>query len=117
MVERQLGELDLAESLAREALTICQRIGDRFMPPFLFSGLAAIAVERGDLGRAATLIGAAEAHLEAANMAGPPDERPPYERTLAALTDRLPSDELAGARGRGASLSGEAAIDVALGSA
>jgi hypothetical protein len=117
MVERQLGELDVAESLAREALAICRRIGDRFTPPFLFSGLAAIAVERGDLGRAATLIGAAEAHLEAANMAWPPDERPHYERTLAALTDRLPSDELAGARGRGASLSGEAAIDVALGSA
>ena len=117
MVERQLGELDVAESLAREALTICRRIGDRFTPPFLFSGLAAIAVERDDLGRAATLIGAAEAHLEAANMAWPPDERPHYERTLAALTDRLPPDELAVARGRGASLSEQAAIDFALGNA
>ena len=117
MVERQLGELDVAESLAREALTICRRIGDRFTPPFLFSGLAAIAVERGDPGRAATLIGAAEAHLEAANMAWPPDERPHYERTLATLTDRLPPDELAVARGRGASLSEQAAIDFALGNA
>ena len=117
MVERQLGDLAAAESLAREALGICQRIGDRFMPPFLFSGLAAIAVERGDLGRAATLIGAAEAHLATANMAWAPDERPHYERTLALLTDRLPPDDLAAARERGASMSGQAAIDFALESA
>lgn len=117
MVERQLGQLDVAEALAREALEICERIGDRFMPPFLFSGLAAIAVERGDLGRAATLIGAAEAHLATANMAWPPDERPHYERTLALLTDRLPPDALAAARGRGAAMSGQTAIDFALGRA
>ena len=117
MVERQLGDLDAAESLAREALEICQRIGDRFTPPFLFSGLAAIAVERGDLGRAAMLIGAAEAHMDATNMAWPPDERPHYERTLAVLTDRLPADALAADRARGASLSGQAAVDFALGDA
>ena len=117
MVERQLGDLDAAEALAREALEIARRIGDRFTPPFLFSGLAAIAVERGDLERAAMLIGAAEAHMEAVNMAWPPDERPHYEQTLAALADRLPPDELAVARGRGASLSEQAAIDFALGRA
>jgi len=117
MVERQLGDLDAAEALAREALEIARRIGDRFTPPFLFSGLAAIAVERGDLERAAMLIGAAEAHMEAVNMAWPPDERPHYEQTLAALADRLPPDELAVARGRGASLSEQAAIDFALGNA
>jgi len=117
MVERQLGDLEAAESLAREALEICQRIGDRFTPPFLFSGLAAIAVERGDLGRAATLIGAAEAHMEATNMAWPPDERPHYERTLATLTDGLPPDQLAADRARGASMSGRHAVDFALGDA
>ena len=114
MVERQLGDLDRAESLAREALEICQRIGDRFMPPFLFSGLAAIAVERGDLDRAATLIGAAEAHMEAANLAWPPDERPHYERTLGMLTERLAPDALEADRARGAAMSGQQAIDFAL---
>ena len=115
MVERQLGDLDAAESLAREALEICYRIGDRFIPPFLFSGLAAIAVERNQLERAATLIGAAEAHLEAANMAWPPDERPHYERTLATLAKRLAPDVLAASRERGASMSEADAIEFALG--
>ena len=55
--------------------------------------------------------------MEAVNMAWPPDERPHYEQTLAALTDRLSPDELAGARGRGASMSEQAAIDFALGRA
>ncbi|HET8785655.1 MAG TPA: hypothetical protein VFM38_08480, partial [Candidatus Limnocylindrales bacterium] len=114
MVERQLGDLDAADSLAREALEICQRIGDRFTPPFLFSGLAAIALERGNDDRAATLIGAAEAHLAASNMAWPPDERPHYERTVTALTERLDAGELASARERGAALSAQEAIDFAL---
>ena len=114
MVERQLGDLDAAESLARDALAICDRIGDRFIPPFLFSGLAAIAVERGDDRRAATLIGAAEAHLAASNMAWPPDERPHYERTVAILLERLDRDELARARERGASMSARQATDLAL---
>jgi tetratricopeptide (TPR) repeat protein len=117
MVERQLGDLDAAESLAREALTICERIGDRFTVPFLFSGLAAIALERGKDLRSATLIGAAEAHLAASDMAWPPDERPHYERTVSVLSERLDHAELARARERGASMSAQAAIDFALGRA
>ena len=86
MVERQLGDLDEAEALAHESLDISERIGDTFTPPFMLSGLASIALERGDAARAATLIGAAEAHMEATNMAWPPDERPHYEHLL----ERLP---------------------------
>ena len=50
-------------------------------------------------------------------MAWPPDERPHYERTLAMLTDRLPPDQLAADRARGASMSGPHAVDFALGDA
>jgi hypothetical protein len=114
MVERQLGDLGTAESLAREALEICERIEDRFMPPFLFSGLAAIALAHGDDRRAATLIGAAEAGVAASNMAWPPDERPHYERTVAMLLERLDPRELAHAREHGASMSAREAIDFAL---
>jgi tetratricopeptide repeat protein len=114
MVERQLGDLDAAESLAREALTICERIGDRFTVPFLFSGLAAISLERADDLRAATLIGAAEAHLATSNMAWPPDERPHYERTMSVLGERLDPAEFARAREHGASMSSREAIDFAL---
>jgi hypothetical protein len=66
MVERQLGNLETAEALAREALEISQRTGDHFTTPFAISGLAAaIATDRRDYARVATLVGAAEAIMEA----------------------------------------------------
>jgi tetratricopeptide (TPR) repeat protein len=89
MVERQLGNLDAAEALAREALEIEERIGDQFTKPFALSGLAAIAAERGEHARAATLVGAAEAIMETQRMAWPPDERPHYERLLAVLPEAM----------------------------
>jgi non-specific serine/threonine protein kinase len=89
MVERQLGHLDEAEALDREALEICVRIGDQFTRPFAIAGLAAIATERGQYQRAATLVGAAEGIMEAQAMAWPPDERPHYDRMLAVLPEAM----------------------------
>ena len=110
MVERQLGDLAAADALAREALEICVRTGDEFTRPFAISGLAAIATERGELERAATLVGAAEAIMEAQHMAWPPDERPHYERMLAVLPTSMGEAEFERARGKGRSMtSGEAA--------
>ena len=100
MVERQLGDLDSADALPREALEIERRTGDQFTTPFAISGLAAIATERGDFERAATLVGAAEAILEAQHMAWPPDERPHYERLLATLPEAMGSDAFEQARSR-----------------
>ena len=115
MVERQLGNLDTAEELAREALGISERIGDQFVKPFAFSGLAAIAAERGDHERAATLVGAAEAIMEAQHMAWPPDERPHYERLLTDLPESMGSDGFDRARSRGQSMSASEAVAFALG--
>ncbi len=114
MVERQLGDLDTAEALAREVLEIGQRTGERFTTPFAISGLAAIATERGDLERGATLIGAAEAMMEASQMAWPPDERPHYERTLAALGEGMAPAAFARARAAGRALSSDDALGFAL---
>jgi hypothetical protein len=86
MVERQLGNLAAAEALAGEALEIDHRRGDHWAMPYKVSGLAAVATDRGDWDRAATLIGAAEAMMEREGADWPPDERPHYERML----DRLP---------------------------
>ena len=47
MVERQLGNLDVAAELDREALVVGGRIGDEFTKPFAIAGLAAIATDRG----------------------------------------------------------------------
>jgi non-specific serine/threonine protein kinase len=115
MVERQLGKLGAAEALAREALQIEQRTGDQFTTPFAISGLAAIATERRDFDRAATLVGAAEAILEAQHMAWPPDERPHYGRLLAALPEAMGSDEFERARSRGHEMAPSEAVDFALG--
>jgi tetratricopeptide (TPR) repeat protein len=115
MVERQLGNLDESEALVREALEIAERRGDEFMKPFALSGFAAIATERGDDRRAATLVGAAEAIMEAQNMAWPPDERPHYERMLAVLPERMGSDPFEAARAAGRSMSTQHAVNLALG--
>ena len=115
MVERQLGNLDTAETLTREALEIGERIGDQFTKPFAFSGLAAIATDRREFERAATLVGAAEAIMEAQNMAWPPDERPHYERVLAELPMAIGSTDFERAREAGRSMSSREALDFAIG--
>ena len=110
MVERQLGNLDVAESLAGEALEIGERIGDRFTTPFAISGLAAIATERGSFEHAARLVGAVETIMEAQQMAWPPDERPHYERMLARLPEAMGSDAFEQARATGRSMTVEQAV-------
>jgi tetratricopeptide (TPR) repeat protein len=114
MVERQLGNLDAAESLSRESLEISEAIGDRFNTPFVFSGLAAIALERGEFVRAATLVGAAESLMESQHMAWPPDERPHYERMLTALPEAMGAGEFERARAAGRSMASKEAVDFAL---
>jgi hypothetical protein len=115
MVERQLGDLETAEGLAREALEIGERIGDQFTRPFAINGLAATATERGDYERAATLVGAAEAIMDAQGMAWPPDERPHYERMLATLPDAMGSDAFDRARATGRSMPTPEAVRYAMG--
>jgi tetratricopeptide (TPR) repeat protein len=114
MVERQLGNLDAAEALVREAMEIAERRGDEFMKPFTLSGLAAVATERGKFERAATLIGAAEAIMEAQGAAWPPDERPHYERVVATLTEAMGS-EFDRVRAAGRAMTSSEAASFALG--
>jgi tetratricopeptide (TPR) repeat protein len=114
MVERQLGNLDTAEELEREALQISERIGDQFIRPFAIAGLAAIAMEHGGFERAATLVGAAEAIMEAQHMAWPPDERPHYERLLAELPEAMGSAEFDRARSVGQTMDPSDAVVLAL---
>jgi hypothetical protein len=94
---------------------ICERIRDEFTKPFAISGLAAIATERGEYERAATLVGAAEAMMEAQHMAWPPDERPHYERVLAALPKAMGSESFEQARTTGQSMASRDAVLLALG--
>jgi hypothetical protein len=94
---------------------IGERIGDEFTKPFAVSGLASIATERGEYERAATLVGAAEAMMEAQHMAWPPDERPHYERLLGALPEAMSSEAFERARMAGRSMASSEAVNFALG--
>jgi tetratricopeptide (TPR) repeat protein len=115
MVERQLGNLERADALAREALAIYERRADEWAMPYGLSGLAAVATERGELTRAATLVGAAEAMMEAQGAAWPPDERLHYERTVATLSQEMGEPAFASVRAAGRSMSSSDAVRFALG--
>ena len=115
MVERQLGNLDIAEELDREALVIGGRIGDEFTKPFAVIGLAAIATQRGEYERAATLLGAVETMMEAQHMEWPPDERPHYEKMLADLPTAMGAGQFERARSAGQAMSAADAVALALG--
>jgi tetratricopeptide (TPR) repeat protein len=114
MVERQLGNLEMAEALAHEALDIDYRRGDELAIPWKINGLAAVAADRGEFDRAAVLIGAADATMEAAGGAWPPDELIHYERTISVLRDALGPIAFARARAVGHSMTTSEAVDFAL---
>ena len=115
MVERQLGNLDEAEALSREALDIAYRRGDELMAAWMMNGLAAVAADRGEFDRAATLIGIADAAMEAAGGAWPPDELVHYEQTVATLTQAMGSVEFERVRAAGHAMTASGASDFALG--
>jgi tetratricopeptide (TPR) repeat protein len=114
MVERQLGNLDRAEQLSREALLLCVRRADQMATAWMLNGLAAVTAARGQLERAATLHGLAAAQLDRAGGVWPPDERAQYEETLGTLAATMPTQVLERCRSRGAAMTSEAAVTYAL---
>jgi tetratricopeptide (TPR) repeat protein len=114
MVERQLGNLDQADALAREALEIALKREDEWLFPYVLNGLAAVAAERGDHQRAATLIGAAEAMVEEQGAQWPPDEREHYDRTVAKLNEAMGSTAYERVRDVGRARGSREAVDHAL---
>jgi hypothetical protein len=104
MVERQLGNLDRAEALSRQALPIDAGRGDEMSMAWTLNGLAAVTAAKGDRERAPTLQGMAAAILERAGGEWPPDEREQHEQTFATLPARLAQDVLANTRAAGAQM-------------
>ncbi|WP_144122585.1 tetratricopeptide repeat protein [Catellatospora sichuanensis] len=115
MVERQLGNIDAAQELARAALEITYRRGDDWAMPYNINGLAAIAVDRGEFERAATLLGAVESMMDAAGAQWPPDERPHYDRMLVVLPAEMGATPFTRARAIGQALASYDAVVFALG--
>jgi predicted ATPase/DNA-binding SARP family transcriptional activator len=83
-----LGEISEARASARAALIIARRIGEPMIAGAAFQHIAGVAVESGDLERAAHLLGASDARRAEA----PPrlfTERTGYDRTIAKIRERL----------------------------
>jgi hypothetical protein len=93
MVERQLGNLDRAGELSRQAVdTETAREHDLYLG-WTLNGLAAVAAAKGESVRAATVLGAAASLLERGGGEWPPDELEQFEETEALLGRALPPDE------------------------
>lgn len=116
MVERQLGNLAEAETLAREALEIDFQGANELPIPWKVNALAAVAKDRGEFGRAAALIGIADATMAASGGAWPPDELVHYEQTVAAVSTAMGSVEFERVRAWGRSMTTPEGVKFALGS-
>ena len=114
MVERQLGNLDRAEELSREALSLCARRADEMAIAWTLNGLAAVTAARGRFERAATLHGLAAAQLDRAGGEWPADEARPVRGDARDARATLPADVLEQFRSRGAAMTNEAGLSYAL---
>jgi tetratricopeptide (TPR) repeat protein len=116
MVERQLGNLEEAEALARSALDVSSRRGDSLAIAWNLNGLAACAALLGHSQRGAMLVGAADAAMESAGGAWPPDELVHYNRTVSILKEALGLTSFEENRAAGQAMTTAEAIGLALSS-
>ena len=114
MVERKLGNLEAAEALSLEALRTVVAMHNELAIPWVINGLAAVTAAKGDLWRAATLLGIADGLLERAGGEWPPDEREQHDETLATLQDGLAPATLDERRAAGAAMALEDGVAYAL---
>ncbi len=113
-VVRRQGDYTLAPSLFYESLTIGQEIDAKPDIAEVLKEMAGLAAAQDELERAARLWGVAEALREAIGAPLPPDERPDYEREVAAVRARLGEAAFAAAWQEGRALSFEKALALAL---
>ncbi len=114
IVERQIGNHPQAATLLGQALEISRELGDRAGIAINIEGIAAVAGLTSDPGDAVRLFGAAEAQREAIGMPLTPDDRPDYERSVAAARSRLDDGTFTAAWDAGSELSMEDAVTEAL---
>jgi tetratricopeptide (TPR) repeat protein len=102
-VERNLGNHERSEELFQESLRLALARGNASLLPDCLVGLGCTAAARGDLQRAARLLGAAEARLQEAGAVLDPDDQPEFDRAVDLLRDGLGSSTLDAlwAEGRG----------------
>ena len=114
VAERQGGNLPQAARLLGEVLDISRELGDRSGIAVTVEGIAAVAASGGEPERAARLYGAADALREAIGMPLTPDDRPDYERSVAAARSRMEDSTFTSGWDAGRALSLEDVIGEAL---
>jgi tetratricopeptide (TPR) repeat protein len=103
---RRSGRFDEAMAVYRQTVDEWVHLGNRGAVGSQLENVAYVAIERGELARAATLLGAAEAIRETASSRMAWDEIGEFEAYVARLREALPGPELdaAWSQGRGSSL-------------
>ena len=109
-----LSEDETAEADFLDGLGLARRTGDLEDVAWCLEGLAAAAARRRDGERAATLIGAAGALLTRMGAEFKPFERQLHEATETQATSLVGEPEYRAVRERGASLTLDDALDIAL---
>jgi predicted ATPase len=109
--------LDRAQELFLEGLRLAKDRGDKRVAAECLQGIAAATAEAGDAERAARLVGAAGAMLDAIGATPSSLERSIDERVSPLLSGRLGEDAWTRERAAGARLSADEAIALGLGAA
>jgi non-specific serine/threonine protein kinase len=109
------GEATMATASLRESLRLRQQMGEWLNVAECLEGLAMVAVEIGQVARAARLLGAAEELREAIGAPLPPVDRPEHEATTRAVRAGLGESAYTAALAAGRALPLEQAIAEGLG--
>ena len=111
------GEYGRATALLREALELDRAIRDPVVAGWRLDALSGTAAALGQLARAATLQGVAEALLESAGATEQPGDRAEYEAHLLSAREAAGPAAWEAARVRGRAMGLEEAVEYALGDA
>lgn len=114
-VDRGQGDLSRAEARFRESLTLAHHLHDAGLIMYCALGLGVVAGEQGDSERAATLLGAVSAMLEASGEVLDPAESDEYERAVATARERLTPSEFEPSWERGRDMPQPEVVSFALG--
>ena len=124
LLEIQAGNLDEADGLARRSLQLVRSgnvQGPRGLRPtdgaYCLLALGAIRARKGDAGRAASLLAAAEAILTSNGAIFDPGDQPLFDESKALATNQLGEGRFVKAWQEGAIMSADQAFKVALGDA
>jgi tetratricopeptide (TPR) repeat protein len=113
-VERNRGNHERSEELFQEALRLGLARGNPSMVPDCLAGLGCTAATRKDLQRAARLLAAAEARLQAAGTVLDPDDQPEFDRAVSVVREGLGAGAFESLWAEGRALADDGAVALAL---